>query len=232
MDPVHESMYASQAAVFQEAAAYRQRKRTLTTTACTQSGCCRGCGSKKTAISRLPTQCVHCKTPLNTPSCIQEISCGDIMAYCRGAGGCGRSQVLWSAIPLTVPVYKQVCVFTAPPKPAAPHQTSKQDDAQQAIDVYALHGIVPPDTLCTVCHRRYDQHEQGYDTNGWVAVPFFFWPSCVLIDFVVASACAFVCLCVCVRSVARSKWIFRPTGPRGSTHSGGSAGLSANTISR
>jgi hypothetical protein len=128
------------------------------------------CKAKQEALAHLPTNCSHCGTTLSGASCIVEIKSGDVMAYCRDAGGCGKSQVLFCSVPLTVPTYKQVCVFKSAPTAAR----SKQDEAQ-GVDVYALHGISRPDAVCLTCNKAWTDHVQGYDSNGWVQVRSALW---------------------------------------------------------
>jgi hypothetical protein len=38
------------------------------------------------------------------------------------------------------------------------------------LDIYALHGITPPHTLCSLCDKEYQAHEQGCDQHGWKEV--------------------------------------------------------------
>ncbi|CAF1065991.1 unnamed protein product [Adineta steineri] len=122
------------------------------------------CEAKKKIVHNLPTKCEHCDTPFNAPNCIVElVKTGDVMAYCRGQGGCGRSQVLFVGVKTSIPRYRKVCVFK--------HNISCYEP-NEAIglpsNIYALHGITPHETICDTCGQRYDTHPTGYDHNGWL----------------------------------------------------------------
>jgi hypothetical protein len=121
------------------------------------------CAAKKKIVENLPTKCGHCSTSFNAPNCIVEIKDGDVMAYCRGQGGCGKSQVLFVGVNASIPRYRKVCVFKTSVPPA------EQNELQhQPLDIYALHGITRPETICDTCGQRYDNHPTGYDHNGWL----------------------------------------------------------------
>eukprot|EP00698_Gefionella_okellyi_P024277 TRINITY_DN851_c0_g1_i12.p1 TRINITY_DN851_c0_g1~~TRINITY_DN851_c0_g1_i12.p1 ORF type:complete len:213 (+),score=22.79 TRINITY_DN851_c0_g1_i12:626-1264(+) len=184
-------MYQSQAAAFGAADLYRPHATNSTPTQppTQHLDIPAACAQKKKVVANLPTKCVHCGKAFESgKNCLAELRDGDIMAYCRSSGGCGRSQVLFSSIPLTVPKYRQVCVFKADEEMEVAAEQSQQagqvqflqqdapmampmaagPPAANALDIYALHGIQRPTTVCQNCKQPYSQHQHGYDHNGWL----------------------------------------------------------------
>lgn len=92
------------------------------------------CDLKKSVIANLPTHCSHCNAPL-TPNMCLELRGGEIMAYCKTKGACGKSLVLFAGVDLTYPIYEKFCPFRAVEAGSAP-QTSA---TPQLISPDAVH---------------------------------------------------------------------------------------------
>ena len=153
------------------------------------------CEIKKTVVNNLPAMCCHCGAEY-PPGSIIERQDGDIMAYCKLRGACGKSLVLFASIDRTAPVYQKFCkfqpavvqstVFMTPevvhgeieeqqeqqlPIPTTPFPVVMEQQQQQ-LDIYALHGIHRPEERCSRCSEefRQHQHQRECDQNGWVRV--------------------------------------------------------------
>lgn len=62
------------------------------------------CELRKKVLSELPKTCAHCKAPLlHSIGSFVERPDGSLMAYCKGKGACGRSQVLFAPFDRSVP---------------------------------------------------------------------------------------------------------------------------------
>jgi hypothetical protein len=145
------------------------------------------CELKRSIVQNLPTTCSHCGSGFPDGSIVERRD-GDIVAYCKASGACGRSLVLFAAVDRSYPVYKKFCPFRAvepssaeaqeesvsgPPDrtPELPQSITMQEVLSRTpLDIYALHGITPPHTLCSLCDKGYQAHEQGCDQNGWKEV--------------------------------------------------------------
>lgn len=149
---------------------------------------------KRQVLQNPPEKCVHCGAGL-TKEMIVELKDGAIMAYCKTKGACGRSLVLFAGVDVTYPIYRKICPFEAV-APAVEAQTVftaaeatsiEQSvnvaamearfnrmplDAQGNLDIYALHGIERPETMCKLCNQTYSAHDSSglrrCDKNGWL----------------------------------------------------------------
>jgi hypothetical protein len=158
---VPSQLYAVQQPAFESAAAYSPKVTDSTPDSppsFTPADLSQACETKTNIVNNLPTQCAHCATSFEgVTGCLTEMSNGTIMAYCKGKGGCGRSQVLFVPPDTTVPKYKKVCVFEA--EPGHP----SLDDI-----TYSMHAMMPQIAPCRKCRKNYQEHERGYDSNGWL----------------------------------------------------------------
>ena len=68
------------------------------------------CELKKKIVGNLPTTCSHCGVAL-LPQSIIERHTGEVIAYCKAPGACGKSLVLFAGVDLSYPVYKRFCPF-------------------------------------------------------------------------------------------------------------------------
>jgi hypothetical protein len=116
--------------------------------------------TKRALINDLPTTCAHCGSVFSTSTlgpCVVELKDGTVIAYCKPAGGCGRSHVLFVQPDVSVPKYEQVCVF----EPVEGHPSMEINPSMPCL-------VGPlPETPCSRCERLYRDHPTGYDTNGW-----------------------------------------------------------------
>ncbi len=70
------------------------------------------CDLKKKILSNLPDKCAHCGKPhKHSLGSYKERDNDEIIAYCKTKDGCGRSQILFAALDLSYPEYKQICIF-------------------------------------------------------------------------------------------------------------------------
>ncbi|ELR12997.1 uncharacterized protein ACA1_096690 [Acanthamoeba castellanii str. Neff] len=154
-------MYQVQAPAYEAARAYAPTTTYSTPTTpptFTPADLVAAAARKRAIIADLPAACAHCGASfagVASGPCVVELKGGEIVAYCKAAGGCGRSQVLFVQPDLNMPEYEQVCVFEADPDHPAPPPA-----------MAALVGP-QPDAPCRRCERLYRDHPQGYDTNGW-----------------------------------------------------------------
>jgi len=134
----------------------------------------KACEVKKKLIANLPAKCGHCQQKLNT-GVIIERNPGDIVAYCK-AKDCGRSQVLFSAIPERIPLYIKVCPFIRDPN--APKTSQNQEIITEArfakpndesLSARFPEGTPKGNEMCIQCDKPFREHEKGsMDTNGWM----------------------------------------------------------------
>lgn len=90
------------------------------------------------------------------------------MAYCKTSGACGRSHVLFAAIDLKIPQYRQICIFKKPESSQAVNSSGMPLNPDGSIDYSALHGIIKPTEVCQRCERPYSEHKhKETDQNGW-----------------------------------------------------------------
>jgi len=155
-------MYEVQRAAYQDAAAYSPSQTDSTPDnppSFTPADLTKASATKrKITIESPPSKCSHCGASFEgVRGCLTETRDGTVMAYCKGQGGCGRSQVLFIQPDLTIPHYKQVCVF----EPLSTHPSLNSP-------IHSIHGLMPNDVPCTKCRQNHDVHPKGYDQNGWV----------------------------------------------------------------
>jgi len=134
----------------------------------------KACKVKTQLIANLPTKCGHCQQKLN-PGVIIERNPGDIVAYCK-AKDCGRSQVLFSAIPERIPLYIKVCPFIRAPTAPITFQNQEMEVRSmlernviaKPYDPRFPEGNPKDHEMCIQCDKPFREHEQGsIDTNGW-----------------------------------------------------------------
>jgi len=158
-------LYAIQSAAYDSHAQYNLKKTDSTPTtppSITPTNAEEACKKKKEIVFALPTKCGHCSHPVDADDrCFAEVK-GTVMVYCKKKGGCGRSQVLFVCPDLTIPKYKQVCIWEED------KSTSTANDQHKAIA--QLHGLpyTSSDSKCIKCSKSYKEHTFGYDQNGWV----------------------------------------------------------------
>lgn len=115
------------------------------------------CDLKLSIVQSLPTACSHCGAVLE-PEFIIERRDGDIVAYCKTKGACGKSQVLFAAVDPTYPVYTKFCPFRTAeaeiPQPAVIDPTSVAAQQGQIFGESAAapaepptEATIPPDVL-------------------------------------------------------------------------------------
>ena len=158
-------MYQSQMPAYSAHSAYNAHVSNSTPTSppeVTPTDITAACTKKKNVVNALPIKCSHCPAALShEDNCFNEMKDGSVIAYCRAKGGCGRSQVLFVAPELSIPKYKQVCVFEE-------DTTKPNGSTADHTALMRMHGVTINGAVCKKCEKTYESHEKGYDTNGWV----------------------------------------------------------------
>jgi hypothetical protein len=113
------------------------------------------CNLKKSVVGNLPKNCGHCGAEL-PPKSIVELKNGEIMAYCRKKGACGRSQTLFESVEFKSPIYEKVCIYET--TPLEPGTTVWE------MTRTALQQMETP--TCAKCGKEREEHPQC-DRNGW-----------------------------------------------------------------
>jgi len=127
--------------------------------------------AKREVLRNLPQKCSHCSCALANDF-FEEVK-GSVFVYCKGEGGCGKSQVLFVAPDSTEhPVYSKVCIFA--PSPADRDWAPPEPEPEQQGPITATLYVAPeppskynPEAICTSCSIRYAEHSKDPDENGW-----------------------------------------------------------------
>jgi hypothetical protein len=141
-------MYQSQAACFDAAAANAARTVTDSTPTAPPTfqpaDLTAALAEKQRVVAMLPLpECIHCGT--TKPTVVQRHD-GDVVMYCKGEGGCGKSHWLFKCPDLRVPVYEQCCPFEKE-QPPAPQPTSQAPPPSSEGDASQLQATSQEEVL-------------------------------------------------------------------------------------
>jgi hypothetical protein len=140
------------------------------------------CNLRKSIVENLPTTCSHCGAEFPKGS-IVELKGGEIIAYCKKLGACGKSQVLFAAVDFRTPVYKKVCVYSRglPAVIPPPQQSGVPSSAQTTTPPGPIIHADPRANMSQMTHQQLMQmhcpscvhcgldeaHHSRCDQNGW-----------------------------------------------------------------